>query len=757
MSRVQQICIALACSLATISSAMPVARGVLVEWQTSNLDIFFYNQASSAGSRKTAPSFLGDVRIESGQFVPRVVTEPARFGADLTAFQTFPQVPKLTDPSRYQINSVTFKATWTYSMDPNMLQYQDTLVTQQDMFNEVNNGNVTRQKPFELYGVGFRKGYTGYEFSSPTPGTPLLDELTSPYAGGNGPNAYPLIGSATQPGQYVDVSNSVTGGYSETETCGLAVPCHTTVPFTPSPWAIGTNSSLSPGNDILDNTTFTFSLDLNLPGVRSYIQQGLSKGEVGFFISSLHSTGEMGAGGGYPKWYTKEAVGDPVNAPPEWLPQLAIDVTILPGGVAGDYNGNGAVDAGDYLLWRKGGPLLNQVDDPEHVNVQDYMEWRARFGNPTGSGTGLVDDLSVPEPATVVLFLFIAPLLARPRSRVSRKRDRHDKTLRVRGQRKQVTLEKRTNFSRPLHGFTLVELLVVIAIVGILIALLLPAIQAARECSRRAACTNNLRQIGIAVQNYHDAMRHLPPPNAVMPGMELPNDPFYGVTISTFGLLLPYLEDSNRYSQLDLKKPVNDPHNAEIVSNPIDVYMCPSMRLPRAVPETVCGEQLGPGSYIISTRSHYTKWILDGAFVAPSGTKLPGGTFVMNDYSLSIKNITDGTSKTFLIGEINYGHHQCTWEDCNQLNGTSRWGDFYWAHGYRTEGWGHMGANYPTLFNNSRIYSPPDSRRVFRSDHPGGVQFVFLDASVHFISDDSSPDVRSALVTRAGGESNYNP
>jgi prepilin-type N-terminal cleavage/methylation domain-containing protein len=314
----------------------------------------------------------------------------------------------------------------------------------------------------------------------------------------------------------------------------------------------------------------------------------------------------------------------------------------------------------------------------------------------------------------------------------------------------------RTNLKTNVHsrcGFTLVELLVVIAIIGILVAMLLPAIQAARECSRRASCSNKLRQIGIAVQNYHDAMHHLPPPNAVMPSMEATDNPFYQVTISTLGLLLPYLEDSARYAQFDLKKPVDDPQNLQIASAPLDIYVCPSMRLPRDVPDTTCGERLGPGSYLISTRTQYGKWVLDGAFMAPTGTKLPGGKFAVDPYTLSMKSIVDGLSKTLLVGEINYGHQTFVWDDCPNI-GQSRWGDFFWAHGYRTEGWGHMSVNYPSLFNNSMNYAPPDSRRAFRSDHPGGVQFVLIDASVHFISDDSDPLVRNALVTRAGGESN---
>ena len=92
------------------------------------------------------------------------------------------------------------------------------------------------------------------------------------------------------------------------------------------------------------------------------------------------------------------------------------------------------------------------------------------------------------------------------------------------------------------------------------------------------------------------------------------------------------------------------------------------------------------------------------------------------------------------------------WTNCPELNGTSKWGDQTWAHGYWALAWGHMAAKFPAVYNNSTEYAPPHSNRAFRSDHPGGVQFVLVDGSVQFISDDSSPDVRRALVTRAGDE-----
>jgi hypothetical protein len=378
----------LVCSLATLGGTAPAARAATAEWLSSNLDLWTYPNGISVGARALAPSFLGGVSINEStqQFDPLSSGAPSRLGTALIAFNTALNVTPMLDPSRYKVNSVTFKATWTYDGDTHALQYRDTPVTQPEILAEALSGSFSSQMPLELYGVGLTPAYTGYEFSATTIGPPLYDEQTSPYETGSY-NAYPIVGSTAQPGEYVDVSNSVTGGYSATEAT------HQTAPFTPTPWSIG-KANLTAGASIPDKTTFTFSLDLDLPGVRSYVQQSLSDGGLGFAVSSLHSTGEFGAGGGYPRWYMKEAAGFPYFIPANRVPQLVIDYEILPAGVPGDYNGNNVVDAADYVLWRNGGPLANQVDDPSQVNAADYTEWRSRFGNFAGSGAGSV----VPEP-----------------------------------------------------------------------------------------------------------------------------------------------------------------------------------------------------------------------------------------------------------------------------------------------------------------------------------------------------------------------
>jgi hypothetical protein len=250
------------------------------------------------------------------------------------------------------------------------------------------------------------------------------------------------------------------------------------------------------------------------------------------------------------------------------------------------------------------------------------------------------------------------------------------------------------------------------------------------------SCQNNLRQIGIATLNYHEQFKHLPPPKA--------GSSQFTRHGSTLMLLLPYVEESNLYAQIDVAKLAIDPANLPMTNKPLALFICASMALPREVPDVNCEEVLGPGSYMISSRTeHKRHQALDGAFTNPK----PDG-----NYSLGLQHITDGTSKTLLMGEINYSLQSMTWTNCASNIGTTRWGDQTWADGYWAHAWGHMSGELPELYNNSQKFDPQISLRAFRSDHSGGVQFVLLDGSVHMLVTDSDPDIRRALVTRAGGE-----
>ncbi|QDT70280.1 Type II secretion system protein G precursor [Planctomycetes bacterium MalM25] len=286
------------------------------------------------------------------------------------------------------------------------------------------------------------------------------------------------------------------------------------------------------------------------------------------------------------------------------------------------------------------------------------------------------------------------------------------------------------------RGFTLVELLVVIAIIGILVALLLPAVQAARETARRCLCRSNLRQVGLATLMYHDVNRTLPPPKAGEVGATTDHG-------SALVLLLPYLEEGSLYATYDIEKKISDPVNRLVTTGTIPAYLCPSMR-PPTVAASGGGQPYGYGSYLISTREQYQPVINTGAFDNVSADK---------PYRLSLAEVTDGTSQTLLAGEINYPFGEAELlpsADNPPLPGQG--GAFAWAQGYWILAWGHMSGEAPQLFNNNDKHAAPLSLRTFRSDHPGGVNFVKLDGSVLFLTDDSDTELRRALVTRAGDE-----
>jgi prepilin-type N-terminal cleavage/methylation domain-containing protein/prepilin-type processing-associated H-X9-DG protein len=287
-------------------------------------------------------------------------------------------------------------------------------------------------------------------------------------------------------------------------------------------------------------------------------------------------------------------------------------------------------------------------------------------------------------------------------------------------------------FGRARRGFTLVELLVVIAIIGILVALLLPAVQAARESARRTQCTNNLKQIGLAMQNYHDVQRAFPNSDT-------------GGSISrasAFTPILPYLEQTPAYSLYNFSLGNSDAPNLQVVSQKLSVYLCPSAVLRREIPISGCDtNDRAPGTYAVSTGDDDPYGTLTGS-IPNNGAIVEHGSGITR-----MRDFTDGTSQTLMAGESawNFADYLFSSGPCS---GQVRWGFTYWSSPYPLS----------TAFTTKGPLNPKsmsgDSSRLsnFRSDHPSLLNFLFCDGSTRLLSENIDHNLLDRLATRAGGE-----
>lgn len=206
---------------------------------------------------------------------------------------------------------------------------------------------------------------------------------------------------------------------------------------------------------------------------------------------------------------------------------------------------------------------------------------------------------------------------------------------------------------RRTKGFTLVELLVVIAIIAMLVTLLLPAVQAAREAARKTQCSNNMKQMGLALHNYHGAKQAFPP-GKVTPGPCCNTKSFETWTIS----ILPYIEQQNLYDRYDFTKHNEDPANEFVRQAVVPTYMCPSEPQVDALDKP----ESGPGNNLLYRRGSYR--CMSGRVLGPENywdrdNSLPrdwrGVMHVVGVSNLKperMKNVIDGTSKTLAVGEM---------------------------------------------------------------------------------------------------------
>jgi len=312
---------------------------------------------------------------------------------------------------------------------------------------------------------------------------------------------------------------------------------------------------------------------------------------------------------------------------------------------------------------------------------------------------------------------------------------------------------------RSFRGFTLIELLVVIAIIGVLVGLLLPAVQQAREAARRSACTNNVKQLGLALHNYVDANKELPP--SAVKATAAQTDPAWAWS----AVCLPYLEELALYDDLRIStlQPADLPGvgAAAGLSTRLAAFRCPSDTPPRETsPRKLSGGQEfglsnypGVNSSGTNTRLYGGGSPLDGVFGSPWPISKAAGVVIVPPRKF--KDITDGLSSTLMVGEraadqlkvnqnggalTDNGRTYTSWAAISKPDMSTA------TYEGPNEILGSTGEPINSIAPSWLYWNP------FRSTHPGGCTFGRADGTVVFINEDISMTTYQALTTVAGGE-----
>jgi prepilin-type N-terminal cleavage/methylation domain-containing protein/prepilin-type processing-associated H-X9-DG protein len=299
------------------------------------------------------------------------------------------------------------------------------------------------------------------------------------------------------------------------------------------------------------------------------------------------------------------------------------------------------------------------------------------------------------------------------------------------------------------RGFTLGELLVVIAIIGVLVALLLPAVQAARESARRIQCSNHLKQIGLAFHNHSDSMGHLPTGGW---GWNYVGDPDSGFGQNQPGgwtyNILPWIEQQAlRDIGLGQTGPLKQAELARLVGTPIKFYHCPSRRPPRTYPITV--QPTNAATVSVGAKLDYGANCGDGgnersggdATTPPSANDVyPGILYDKSTVKLAL--VTDGLSNTFMVGEKYLSPN-------NYTNGADAADNENLYVGFDNDNSRSTGGSYFPPRQDTKLLA---NLQIFGSAHPGGFNVVMCDGSVRVIQYSIDQNSYRYLGNRMDGE-----